>query len=166
MSKSKKILDIAQPSLFDYLDKLKKQSTTPFAMSKEVPGRLNIGASIRDMISDALKGTTLSRHEVAAKMSILLGKEINKSTLDSYSAESKDKNRLPVEYLLAFAEATGNKDIIRLLCDKAGGYFIEGREALHLELGKIQEQKKELTKKERTIRDILGNDKEVSSGRN
>lgn len=155
MSKSKKRLDHpGQLNIFDLISDLSEKQRNLSACN-EPPGGLNIDAAVREMVSDGLKKTTLSRYQVAAAMSRLLGREITKSQIDSWSAESKQSHRLSVVYLPAFIEATGDKEILRLICDKAGGYFIEGDDALKLELGKIQEEKKDLQKKERTIREFL-----------
>jgi hypothetical protein len=75
--------------------------------------------------------------------------------IDSWSAESKDNHRFPLVYFPAFMAATGDKAIIRLICDLTGGYFIEGEDALRLELGRLDEQKRELLKKAKAIKGFL-----------
>ncbi len=150
----KKRLDIAQMDIFEVIRRV-EESQRQASELKETPGRLNIDATLREMVSDALRHTRLSRYEVAAEMSRLIGREITKSMIDSWSAESKENHRFPLAYLPAFCEATGDKSIIRLIAEKAGGYFIEGVDALYTELGKIERMKRELSEKEKIIRQML-----------
>lgn len=119
------------------------------------PGSLNIDTILREMVSSSLKNTTRSRLEVAAEMSKLIDEKITKTTLDTYSAESKKGHRLPAAYLVAFSHAVQDKSILRFICMKAGGLFVEGEDALLLQLGKIEEQKRELLNREKTIRDLI-----------
>lgn len=88
-------------------------------------------------------------------MSILIGREITKTQLDSWSAESKDGHRFPLAYFPAFMEATGDRSILKMLCRKSHGHYIEGSDAIRLELGRIKEEQRDLQKKEKAIRDFL-----------
>ncbi len=155
MAKTKQKIDIRQTSLFDLIREVEERQA-PSCAEDETPGRLDIDATLRELITRSLKASALSRYEVAAKMSLLLGREITKSQLDSWSAESKDGHRFPLAYLPAFVAATGDREIVALLCRKANGHFIEGTDAIRLELGRIEEQKKDLQRKERAIREFLG----------
>jgi len=154
MTKSEKRLDIAQMDIFEVLKRV-SEAQKEVSEQKDTPGRLNIDATLREMVSEALKKTRLSRYEVAAEMSRLIGREITKSQIDSWSAESKENHRFPLAYLNAFCEATGDKSIVRLIAEKAGGFFIEGEDALYTELGRIEKLKKELQDKERLIKQML-----------
>lgn len=124
--------------------------------SECTPGCFDISKSIRAIITDSLKHTSLSRHQVAARMSELLGREITKAQLDAFSAESKENHRFPLEYLPAFVEATGDRSLIRFIAEKCMGYYIENADALHLELGRIHEQEKVLKDRKRAISSVLG----------
>jgi len=154
MTKSEKRLDIAQMDIFEVIKRV-SEAQKEVSEQKDTPGRLNIDATLREMVSEALKKTRLSRYEVAAEMSRLIGREITKSQIDSWSAESKENHRFPLAYLNAFCEATGDKSIVRLIAEKAGGFFIEGEDALYTELGRIEKLKKELQDKERLIKQML-----------
>jgi len=156
MAKSKKRLDIGQLSLLDVIQRVTEQQKI-IAGSKDTPGRLNIDATVRELVSEALKRTRLSRYEVAAEMSKLLGREITKSQIDSWSAESKENHRFPLAYLNAFCEATEDKTIIRLIAERAGGYFIEGEDALYTELGKLEQMKRDILEKEKLLKQMLEN---------
>jgi hypothetical protein len=157
MTKSQKRLDTALNNQLDIFEVIRRMSDVQRAASgqADTPGRLNIDATLREMVSDALKHTRLSRYEVGAEMSKLIGREITKGMIDSWSAESKENHRFPLAYLPAFCEAVGDKSIIRLIAEKAGGYFIEGEEALYTELGKLERMKKEISEKEKLIKQML-----------
>ncbi len=118
-------------------------------------GSFNIDTKIRALLSDALKRCPLSREVVAGKMSELLGVEITKSQLDSWTAESKENHRFPYAYAPAFCEATGNAEIFRVAAEMVGCYLLRGEDALLTELGRIQKQKEEISKKEKLIRNTL-----------
>lgn len=153
MSKMKKKIDIQQLDFFDLLKKIQQEQAQ--ALNESAPGSLNIDAQIRGLVTMALKQTRLSRYEVAGKMSELLGKEITKATLDSWSAESKENHRFPLSYLPAFCRATGSREILRFLADKCGGFYIESAEALYTEFGRIEQMKKELLEREKTIKMMI-----------
>lgn len=150
----KKKLDIGQMDIFEVIRRVSEEQKA-ISGKEDIPGRLNIDATLRELVSQALKEPRLSRYEVAAKMSSLLGREITKAMIDSWSAESKENHRFPLAYLPAFMEATGDKTILRFIAEKAGGYFIEGEDALYTELGKLEKMKKEIAEKERLIKQML-----------
>jgi hypothetical protein len=68
------------------------------------PGALD-GMQFRHMLSEQVKASPLSRHQIAARMSELVGHEITKHQLDSWTAESREGWRFPLEYLPALEVA-------------------------------------------------------------
>jgi hypothetical protein len=164
-SKIRKKVDIhaGQGTIFEVIKKIEMEKAAMSGAS-DLPGRLNTDQTIRELISQALKKSPLNRYEVAAEMSRLLGREITKAMIDSWSAESKGRNRLPVAYLSAFTTATGDRELLRHVCDMSGGVYIENEDALRLELGRVEEEKKKLREKERFIKDYLKTMHRVSDG--
>jgi len=154
MEMNKKKIDIRQLDIFSLIEELSRKQAEA-AASPSINGKASIDATVRAIISDSLKRSPLSRYEVAARMSEILGVEITKSQIDAWSAESKENHRFPFVYTASFCMATGDKTLVRYMAQLCEGYFIEGREALHLELGRIEEQKAELQKKESLIRETL-----------
>lgn len=67
-----------------------------------LPGDLDIGLALRHLLSNLLKACPQSRFVVAAKMAELTGHDISKNQLDSWTAESREGWRFPLEYLPAF----------------------------------------------------------------
>lgn len=158
----KKKIDLAAPNQLDIFDLIKHlaEIQKPSHDNGAVEGSLDLDSQIREAISKSLKHCKYDRYGVAAKMSRLMAKEVTKSMLDSWSAESKDSNRFPLSYLSSLITATEDKSILRLLCEKAGGYFIESEDALRLELGKLEEQVKEIEEKRKAITEYLHKIKE------
>ena len=138
----------SQLSFLDLLEDLRPKTSDSASF--------NIDLQLRDAITRAIKDCPHSRYQIAAKMSELLGIEITKSMLDSWTAESKEGiYRFPACYLPAFCRALGNIEPLRIMADLLGAYVIEGEDALLTQLGKIKDQKDQLLEKERAIKTIL-----------
>lgn len=118
-------------------------------------GSLNIANRLREKLSRGLKECRYSRYEVASRMSEALGVEVTKSQLDSWTAESKEGHRFPAEYLPAFCAVTGYKQPLRMMAELVGCYVLESKEALLAELGRIDQAKRELGRKEKAIREFM-----------
>jgi hypothetical protein len=155
---SRKKIDIGQLDIFSLIEELSRKQAE-VVTSPAIQGKASIDAAVRSLISDALKKSPLSRYEIAARMSDLLGVEITKAQIDAWSAESKEHHRFPLVYIGAFADATINKSLARYVAQLCGGHFIEGEDAVRLELGRIEEQKAELQRKEQAIRAFLDTQK-------
>lgn len=116
-------------------------------------GSFDIDRQFRESISAALKACPYSRYQVAARMSELVGIEITKSMLDSWTAESKEQHRFPAIFLPAFCEASGSTEPIKILGRQLGIFILPGPEALRAEIRKIDEeiQAKQNEKKKRVM---------------
>ena len=147
MTKRRKLLDSNQPSLFDILQEQSRSENNP------APGSKDIDKSFREVVSLALKGSPLSRYQVAARMSELVGQDITKTMLDSWTAESKEQHRFPAIFLPAFCEAAGSMEPLRMLGQSAGAFVLPGTEALRAEIRRIEEEieRKQSEKKRRLL---------------
>lgn len=143
MAKSKKILD-NQSSIFDLL-----ATSTKDAAESKPAGSMDIDSRMREMISKELRGCQLSRYQVAARMSELVGQDITKTMLDSWTAESKEQHRFPAIFLPAFCEAVGSTRIIQDLGRIVGAFVLPGPEALRAEIQRIEEDISEAQKEKR-----------------
>lgn len=150
----KKKIDIGQLNIFDLIKEISRKQLEALS-HPQTAGKASIDAAVRALISEALKHCTLSRYDVAAKMSEILGVEITKSQIDSWSAESKENHRFPYIYTGAFCQATGDKSLARYMAELCGGYYIEGEDALNLELGKIEVEKERIAQREGAIREFF-----------
>lgn len=148
MAKLKQRIDIRQVSLFDILKNLQEEKTT-----NRPPGSFDIDSQFRAAISEALKGCPLSRYQVAARMSELVGSEITKAMLDSWTAESKEGHRFPAIFLPAFCEATGCSEPLKLMGRLVGVFILPGPEALRAEIQRIEEEinRKQIEKRKRLM---------------
>lgn len=157
MEKNKKSFSYQQLSLFDASKELQEKQTqaTDQAPSAIHTGSMNVSQQIRDIISESLKKCPLSRFQIAGEMSNLTGREISKTMIDSWSAESREDHRFPLEFLPAFCNATANMTLLRFVCEKCGGSYIEGQDTLRLEYGRTIELEKKLARKKRALKDLL-----------
>jgi len=116
----------------------------------------NIDLLLRETISQAIKQSPLSRFQIAARMSEILGLEVSKSMIDAWTAESREGiNRFPACYLPAFCQTVGSMEPLRVLADLLGCVVVQGEEALLIELSKVGVEKEKLFKREKAIRTIL-----------
>lgn len=116
----------------------------------------NIDLILRETISQAIKESPLSRFQIAARMSEILGLEVSKSMIDSWTAESREGiNRFPACYLPAFCQTVNSLEPLRVLADLLGSVVVQGEEALLIELSKVEAEKEKLFKKEKAIKAIL-----------
>lgn len=139
-----------QVSLFDIVKEHQESKNI-----KPRTGSFNIRNELQEMISQGLKYYKGSRYDAAARMSELLGQEITKTMLDSWTAESKLKHRFPAEYLPAFCQVTGYKEPLGKMARMIDCYLLESEDALLAELGKIEKAKRELADKEIAIKNFL-----------
>ncbi len=135
MSKRKKRIDKRQMDLFDLL---KRDAVREPEHAEE--GSLDIANPLRIALIDAIRQCKLKRFQIAGEMSHLLGHEVSKTTIDSWTAESKERNRIPAEYINAFCKVTGDRELIRLIVEQGDMYAMPGPEALRAEIQKFTEQ--------------------------
>jgi hypothetical protein len=122
---------------------------------EENPGSLNFALELRGVLSNALKKCTPSRYEVAARMSELLGIEVTKYQLDSWTAESRSDWRFPFEYAAAFEVATGTTELQDLLARKRGSRVLVGEEVLKAELGSLELKEAQIRDRKRLLKKHL-----------
>lgn len=120
-----------------------------------VGGSLDYAIELRCVLSDALKKTPRSRHDVAARMSELTGQDISKSMLDAWTAESKSPWRFPFEFAAALEAACECICLQELLGRKRGSRILVGEDALLAELGRIEKTKGELACRERALKERI-----------
>lgn len=115
-------------------------------------GSLSIHQPLRSALVAAISGSSLSRYQIAARMSELVGREITKTMLDAYAAESKEGHRLPAELLPAFCEATGDWRPLIILVEALGGMVLSPKEKAFVQLVKIEREKKRLERRAEQLR--------------
>ncbi|MBI3755758.1 MAG: hypothetical protein HY265_06330 [Deltaproteobacteria bacterium] len=141
MNKNKgKIVNPNQMSLIDLLVQ-HRQAT-------QSPGAFDIETRLKEEASLALRKCRLSRYEVAAKMSEMLGDEVTKSMLDNRTAESKENQMWPAKWLAPFAIITGHYEQINIINRLAKIPLVDSEKLVEIEIEKkrhiIAEEQKEL----------------------
>lgn len=121
-----------------------------------LPGALDFGKQLRALISNVLKECPKDRHEIAAVMSRLIGQTITKHQLDSWTAESREGWRFPLEYLPALEVACETHQVTAWLVGIRGGKMLIGKDALEAELGKLTRQQQEISQRAKALKDQLG----------
>lgn len=118
-------------------------------------GSLDYATELRFVLSEAIKKSPLSRHEIAARMSELTGQEITKATLDAWTAESRTPWRFPFEYAAAFEAACITTGLQELLGRKRGSRILVGEEVLLAELGRLEKDEAEIGLRKRLLKERL-----------
>lgn len=109
------------------------------------------GPALRHLLSRLLTDAPCDRSEVAARMSRLLGVDVTKHQLDSWTAESREGWRFPLEYLPAFERALETRAVTRWVAELAGGSYATPLDLLHQELGRVQARYDALARERTTI---------------
>ncbi|MDR3561875.1 MAG: hypothetical protein P4N59_10640 [Negativicutes bacterium] len=153
MSGNKRKIDSKSPnqtSLFDIIDEI-----TNLKKTEPEPGSINLSQRVKEAMSSALKACTVKRYEIVGRMSEYTGAEITESMLNSWTAESKEGHRFPLEYLAAFCWATSNFDLLDMSVRACGCHLVRSEDVALLELARIDEAKRQLTQKEKYVRGYL-----------
>lgn len=145
MSKRKPKVDTRQMSLLDILQRVQDEHEDV----QQTEGRLNIAERLRQALAEAIRNCQLSRHQIAGEMSHLLGCEVSKATIDTWTAESKEGHRIPAEYLPAFCKVAGDLTPIRIIAETGGMFAMPGPEALRAEIQKYDEQERKARSEKR-----------------
>jgi len=141
MPKQRKRIDINQLSIFDAIREIAVVPSSPS------PGSYDIDKAFREEISRALKACPSSRYQVAARMSELVGQDITKTMLDSWTAESKEQHRFPAIFLPAYCEATGQTGPLVMLGQSAKVFVMAGPDALRADIRRDEEAIHEIQKR-------------------
>lgn len=123
---------------------------------KPAPGALDCGRALRAVLADLLKVSPYSRQAVAESMSELTGIQISKHQLDSWTADSREGWRFPLEYVPAFEVALETREITTWLADLRGCKVLVGKESLDAEIGKLERIRADASRRIRRIKDVMG----------
>jgi len=115
-------------------------------------GSLHFANELCGVLAAALKRSSKSRYEIAARMSELLGTDVTKFQIDAWTAESRDGHRFPFEYAAAFEAACETTCLQELLARKRGSRILVGEDALLAELGRIGKAKVDLAAREKALK--------------
>ena len=119
------------------------------------PGSLSCAKECSAVMSQALKDCPLDRYEVAARMSRLLGEEITKSMLDTWTAESKDEHIPNYLRAIAFDAAIESDALLNFFASKRGRRALDGEDSLLTELGRMEQMRDQLSGQIKAVREHL-----------
>lgn len=153
MSKNKKMIDEKQVSLFSFLEPEAPPS----------PGSMDISMRLRHSVSSAIKKSGKDRIDICAEIYKLSGKEVPKSTLDGWSAESRDLSNdgldfngnrrwgMPGEIVPAFCAVTADWETLFILVESCNYKALKGKDVVRARIGLLKE---EITKKSQELKDL------------
>jgi len=153
MSKKRPPTDEKQISLFTYLE----PETPPS------PGSMDISMRLRHAVSNAIKKSVKDRIDICAEIYKLSGREVAKSTLDGWSAESRDLSNDGIDFngnkrwgmsgdiLPAFCAVTGDWETLFILVDACNYKALKGKDVVRARIGLLKE---EITKKSQELRGL------------
>lgn len=143
---SKKRPPIVDPNQMSLLELLSVQNET------QAPGAFDIETRLKEEASLALRRCRLSRYEVAAKMSEMLGREVTKSMLDNRTAESKEDQMWPAAWLAPFAVVTGHYEQIKLINKQARLPIPDTEKLIDMEIAR---RRQTVAEEERELQDLM-----------
>lgn len=118
-----------------------------------VDGSLDMAAEVCAVLAKAMKECPLSRSEIAARMSDLVGEAISEHMLNKWTSRSAEGWRFPFEYAAAFEVATGSQALQLLLARKRGALIMTPKDGRDAEIGRAQRELKDAQKR---LRALLG----------
>lgn len=135
-----------QPTLFDFIREQRQTQNN---------GSLNIVREVKEALSEDLRHASdehnkdLSRAQVAAKMTDLLGEEITLSMLNNWTAVSHP-HEMPISYLPVFIRATGGqRRAAEVISRHSGLYLLPGPDALMAEIQRFDEEERKAKNEKR-----------------
>lgn len=153
MLKNRKMIDEKQISLFAYLE----PETPPS------PGSMDVSLRLRHAVSNAIKKSGKDRIDICAEIYKLSGKEVPKSTLDGWSAESRDLSNDCIDFngnrrwgissdiIPAFCAITGDWEPLFILVDACHYKALKGKDVVRARMGLLKE---EIAKKSQELKGL------------
>lgn len=151
--KNKKAIDVNQENFFALLEPEYPPN----------PGSMDIGMRIRHAISNAIKKSGKDRIDICAGIYKLSGREVPKSTLDGWSAESRDLSNDGIDFngnkrwgiscdvLPAFCAVTGDWNALFIMVEACNYKALKGKDVVRARIGLLKE---EITKKGHELKEL------------
>lgn len=121
-----------------------------------VPAGLDYRAAIAHLVGELLRQADGDRHQVAAEMSRLTGKDVSKYMLDAYASEARDDFNVPLYLVPALETAVHSHVLTDWLVRTRGGRLLIGRDALNAELGRLERQHDQTMARIRLLKRVMG----------
>ncbi|ALG60879.1 hypothetical protein [Citromicrobium sp. JL477] len=92
---------------------------------------------IAGVVGTILASTPMSREEMAARMTELLGEPISRAMLDAYASPARTEHKVPMSRFFALVLATKRHDLFDPLVRKIGAGLLVGDEIKTARLGQL-----------------------------
>jgi hypothetical protein len=102
---------------------------------------------VRDALLQDLKGSNLSRAEVAAELSRMTGRDISQAMIDAYVTPTKQNHRFPAELLPAWVYVLQSTRVLAALCRQVGLSVATREDQDFAEFGRARLREEKLSRK-------------------
>jgi len=116
----------------------------PVQAPREPVPAMDFNVRIAQAIARALKESPLSRAQIAANMSEMLGEDVSVHMLNAYSSPAREEHRISLVRFKALARVTASVWLWEAAVAGDGLTLLQGEEALLAQIGAVQQQKKAL----------------------
>ena len=137
------------------LDLFQHAQLFPVETPRELGSALDFNTKLSHAMSRALdeaRVNGLSRAEVAARMSEILGQDVSKGMVDAYTSQARDTHTISAVLFKAFVRATGCLWLWSVYLDGEGLTLLMGEEALHAQASLAEKRAKALMEEARQLR--------------
>lgn len=137
------------------LDLFQHAQLFPVETPRELGSALDFNTKLSQAMSRALdeaRANGLSRAEVAARMSEILGQDVSKGMIDAYTSQARDTHTISAVRFKAFVRATGCIWLWNVYLDGEGLTLLMGEEALHAQASLAEKRAKALMEEARQLR--------------
>ncbi|WP_370236581.1 hypothetical protein [Brevundimonas sp.] len=107
----------------------------------------DLGRKAASAVATMLRDDPRSRYEIAGQLSALMDTQVLKTTLDAYTAESKDGHYVPFERLLGLVVVTQRYDVLDALVRPIGASLLCGEEIRLAEIGHLEAQRRDIERR-------------------
>jgi len=115
------------------------------SLNSAQPAALECDTAIRSAINQAITKSHLSREEIAAEMTYLVGEQITANNLNQWTASSRTGWRFPLAYVAAFMAVTGTTTLLEIPATQHGCQVVKGRQIIEQQLGHLDVQESKLS---------------------
>lgn len=137
------------------LDLFQHAQLFPVETPRELGSALDFNAKLAQAMSRALdeaRDAGRDRHEVASRMSEILGQDVSKGMIDAYTSQARETHTISAVRFKAFVRATGCLWLWSVYLDGEGLTLLMGEEALHAQASLAEKRAKALLEEARQLR--------------
>jgi hypothetical protein len=113
-----------------------------------------VGAELKAALARDLTQSRFPRDQVAARLTVLLGRSVTVAILDTWTAPSKDQHRFPLEYLPAWCEATEQLGALRSVVAACGCRLVVP-DQVRRDLVQVEQERRRLQVRSRTLAAVV-----------